>query len=92
MMDFGVHKFVRTTIDYAETGRNLRQVRISKNITIPDVAKHVGKSTHLIYDWEKGSSSIRLDDFIRICGFYEIAAEKVMCQKMETGSYCDYDE
>lgn len=92
MKEFGIHRFERITIDYAETGRRLRKIRMEKELKIPYVAQHVGKSTQLIYDWENGSSSIRLDDFIRICGLYEIAPGKVMCKKKEIGTYSDYDE
>lgn len=92
MMEIGEHKFSRITIDYEKTGSELKKVRELKKMSIPLVARHVGKSTQLIYDWEKGSSRIGLDDFVRICGLYKIRPEMVMCKKKETGVYYDYDE
>ena len=92
MMEIGVHKFDRDTVDYVATGRKLRLAREKTGKPVSVVAKYLEKTVQSVYGYETGKTAIPLGDFVSLCSLYDLKTDAIICKKTETGKYCDYDE
>ena len=90
-MDFQKHVFTRKTIDMAETGWNLRQIREARNLSVCEVARYLSTTQQSVYNWESGTPP-KIWHLVSLCYLYIISLKDVIILKDQQAEYCDYDE
>lgn len=64
------------TIDnlyYRELGKQIRKIRIHRNMTLKEVAQAMGTSRSLIDHWELGLNKITPKKFERLCEVLQVS-------------------
>jgi len=56
----------------------LTSARENAGLSIEEVAEILHKSKGTISNWEKGRTSMKIDDFIELCNLYKISNDYVM--------------
>lgn len=59
-------------IDWDKTGRNMKQIREDRGLTISDVANKIGVTPAAVYSYESGCKSPRIEVFINLMAVYNV--------------------
>ena len=68
----------QNTLDTRNFGPNLRKARLEKGITYEAFAEMVGVSTRLVYDYEDGFKTPRLETICRIAMVLEVSLDSLL--------------
>ncbi len=60
-------------------GRNLRRIRLEKGLTYESFAEMVDVSTRLVYDYEDGFKTPRLETICRIAVALGVSLDDLLC-------------
>ena len=59
-------------------GKNLKKIRLERNISIKEMAKGVGVSPSTILNWEKKAVNLRFDHVVAILKFLQISCDELL--------------
>ena len=68
-------------IDMAATGRNIRRLRLLRNLTIRDVQQYLGlEAPQAVYQWEVGRSLPSLDNLYALSRLLNVPMEEILVE------------
>ena len=70
----------RIITDFTKIGNNLLALRTSAGLTQADVAELTGLSERAYAAFERGKSSTRIDNFLRICKALQTTPDKILTE------------
>ncbi|MBQ0072402.1 MAG: helix-turn-helix transcriptional regulator [Spirochaetales bacterium] len=71
--------FERPVVDIVETGRNIRELRIERNISIREIQRVLGfEYPQSIYNWETGKNMPSIDNLLVLSAFFNTPMEKIV--------------
>ncbi len=59
-------------------GLSLAEARNAKGLTLVEVGKHFGSGYSRIVNWETGTASPLLKDFIKLCRLYDVTPNDLL--------------
>ncbi len=77
-------------LDYTKTGERVRRFRKEKGWSQEELARKCGISQNFVGQIERGTRSMSLDTFARLCTVLEIGADSLLCENTEPSSYAMY--
>ena len=77
-------------LDYTKTGERVRRFRKEKGWSQEELARKGGISQNFVGQIERGTRSMSLDTFARLCTVLEIGADSLLCENTEPSSYAMY--
>lgn len=70
---------ISTDVTTTQFGANISAARENKKLTQTKVAEELGKSGHTaIVNWEKGTSTPRLGDLVKLCNLLEVTPNDLL--------------
>lgn len=69
-----------------ELGHRLRDLRLSREWTLQDLAERVGASVASVSAYERGTRRVSLDDLRAICAAFEIAVSDLLADVYPYGT------
>ncbi len=57
----------------------LTAARVNAGYSLEEVAKKIKKNKGTIINWEKGRTSISIQDFNKLCELYKISKDYIIC-------------
>lgn len=77
-------------LDYTKTGERVRRFRKEKGWSQEELARKCGISQNFVGQIERGTRSMSLDTFARLCTELEVGADALLCENTEPSSYAMY--
>lgn len=66
-------------IDLEATGRNIRQLRVERGLTVREVQKYFGfEEPGAIYQWQRGKSLPAVDNLYALSMLFEVKMEDIL--------------
>ncbi len=71
-------------IDIAETGKNIRRLRLERNLKVSDLQKYFNfVGPQAIYKWQKGESLPTTDNLVALSTLFDTPIEKILRIRFE---------
>ena len=68
-------------IDYKGIFQRIRLLIDNSNYSLTDLARHLGKSRQLLYNWQYGQMNPTLPDLLKIANFFGVPLEYLISGK-----------
>lgn len=75
------------SIDLVATGRNIKQLRLDRNVKVSQLQNYLGFSEpQAIYKWERGESIPSTDHLVALAYYYKIKVDDIIVRKYTSNS------
>ncbi len=85
----GVHMNIYPTINLKATGERIKELRMSKGITVADISMYMGfTEPKAVYKWQRGESLPTVDNLFALSRILGTSMEDILVGDDEMSSRC----